>query len=122
MLTDSITNVLAQIGMGGDKAAHSRYTAHFTTREELMDAYRYAWLPRKLVDLPVHDALRQWRKWNGEPDDIEKLEAIEARLQVQQRTKEAMINARLFGDRKSTRLNSSHVRISYAVFCLKKKK
>src|SRR3989442_11972935 len=25
------------------------------------------------------------------------------------------------GDRKSTRLNSSHVRISYAVFCLKKK-
>src|SRR5690554_4657698 len=28
--------------------------------------------------------------------------------------------ARLCGDRKSTRLNSSHVRISYAVFCLKK--
>src|SRR5690349_22474142 len=25
------------------------------------------------------------------------------------------------GDRKSTRLNSSHVEISYAVFCLKKK-
>src|SRR5690554_7410010 len=25
-----------------------------------------------------------------------------------------------WGDRKSTRLNSSHVRISYAVFCLKK--
>src|SRR5436305_10390769 len=28
----------------------------------------------------------------------------------------------LHPDRKSTRLNSSHVRISYAVFCLKKKK
>src|SRR5438874_6415099 len=27
-----------------------------------------------------------------------------------------------WGDRKSTRLNSSHVEISYAVFCLKKKK
>src|SRR5687768_17847789 len=27
-----------------------------------------------------------------------------------------------FGDRKSTRLNSSHGYISYAVFCLKKKK
>src|SRR5690554_7085191 len=27
-----------------------------------------------------------------------------------------------YSDRKSTRLNSSHVRISYAVFCLKKKK
>src|SRR5204862_7602515 len=30
--------------------------------------------------------------------------------------------ARPHGDRKSTRLNSSHVEISYAVFCLKKKK
>src|SRR3989442_9951699 len=29
---------------------------------------------------------------------------------------------RIAEDRKSTRLNSSHVRISYAVFCLKKKK
>src|SRR5690606_40931531 len=29
---------------------------------------------------------------------------------------------RVPGDRKSTRLNSSHVKISYAVFCLKKKK
>src|SRR3712207_8427755 len=28
----------------------------------------------------------------------------------------------LCGDRKSTRLNSSHANISYAVFCLKKKK
>src|SRR5262245_63768142 len=30
--------------------------------------------------------------------------------------------ARDHGDRKSTRLNSSHLGISYAVFCLKKKK
>src|SRR5689334_24797937 len=30
--------------------------------------------------------------------------------------------ARLFPDRKSTRLNSSHSSISYAVFCLKKKR
>src|SRR5690348_18158626 len=29
---------------------------------------------------------------------------------------------KLLGDRKSTRLNSSHPSISYAVFCLKKKK
>src|SRR5690606_39590472 len=28
----------------------------------------------------------------------------------------------MLADRKSTRLNSSHVKISYAVFCLKKKK
>src|SRR5688572_32261775 len=32
------------------------------------------------------------------------------------------LNAKNDGDRKSTRLNSSHSQISYAVFCLKKKK
>src|SRR3989442_10667486 len=34
----------------------------------------------------------------------------------------AACDRRARADRKSTRLNSSHVRISYAVFCLKKKK
>src|SRR5690606_22642224 len=36
----------------------------------------------------------------------------------------AVVQLRLdaVGDRKSTRLNSSHVKISYAVFCLKKKR
>src|SRR5699024_11359783 len=35
---------------------------------------------------------------------------------------EPLVVLRVFTDRKSTRLNSSHVSISYAVFCLKKKK
>src|SRR5256885_10182793 len=35
--------------------------------------------------------------------------------------REPAIVERLAGDRKSTRLNSSHLVISYAVFCLKKK-
>src|SRR3712207_7350374 len=38
------------------------------------------------------------------------------------RTKQHRRNAGLSEDRKSTRLNSSHANISYAVFCLKKKK
>src|SRR2546426_6666756 len=35
---------------------------------------------------------------------------------------QAVKNRRVLKDRKSTRLNSSHLVISYAVFCLKKKK
>src|SRR5438874_7304632 len=38
------------------------------------------------------------------------------------RTTAARLLGLTWGDRKSTRLNSSHVEISYAVFCLKKKK
>src|SRR5690606_40373781 len=37
-------------------------------------------------------------------------------------TRRWMIAPATLGDRKSTRLNSSHVKNSYAVFCLKKKK
>src|SRR5690606_28453476 len=64
---------------------------------------------------------------------------VEARVPVisdrNPRRRLALMAARFFGaqpatiaavtgtkDRKSTRLNSSHVKISYAVFCLKKKK
>src|SRR5690349_1021182 len=36
--------------------------------------------------------------------------------------KNKLVTAGIYSDRKSTRLNSSHVEISYAVFCLKKKK
>src|SRR5690349_23953053 len=37
-------------------------------------------------------------------------------------TNDVKLSGPLQRDRKSTRLNSSHVEISYAVFCLKKKK
>src|SRR2546430_5285910 len=40
----------------------------------------------------------------------------------QQPGQHAPAGAVVGGDRKSTRLNSSHSQISYAVFCLKKKK
>src|SRR3712207_7364798 len=36
--------------------------------------------------------------------------------------KDIVVIGRVIADRKSTRLNSSHANISYAVFCLKKKK
>src|SRR3712207_8057391 len=55
--------------------------------------------------------------------------AIEQRVQrhhgvvvLRRRVHEVDDDAGLLADRKSTRLNSSHANISYAVFCLKKKK
>src|SRR2546422_4499045 len=41
---------------------------------------------------------------------------------AQEVDRETFFHTRESGDRKSTRLNSSHGYISYAVFCLKKKK
>src|SRR5438874_10676514 len=50
------------------------------------------------------------------------LGALYVRLGKTERAIEVLRAASHFEDRKSTRLNSSHVEISYAVFCLKKKK
>src|SRR2546430_5942867 len=41
---------------------------------------------------------------------------------AEERAADPLHQAREAGDRKSTRLNSSHSQISYAVFCLKKKR
>src|SRR2546429_6267620 len=51
----------------------------------------------------------------------EKKRRDEARLYTDEHIM-ALENCKLCRDRKSTRLNSSHGYISYAVFCLKKKK
>src|SRR3989442_8186796 len=50
------------------------------------------------------------------------LRYLTERLSQQSTQSSLYVGVVLLLDRKSTRLNSSHVRISYAVFCLKKKK
>src|SRR5256885_7241671 len=69
----------------------------------------------EIYTLSLHDALPIWREL----------------LRRNDRAREHITIAAIFGrdarrdivqDRKSTRLNSSHLVISYAVFCLKKKK
>src|SRR3712207_8540487 len=55
------------------------------------------------------------------PDHINEEPAILARIRSGQRVEHYETVRRRKEDRKSTRLNSSHANISYAVFCLKKK-
>src|SRR5256886_11106263 len=56
------------------------------------------------------------------PDDGNRYELIDASLHVTPPPSYGHNAVGLRIDRKSTRLNSSHSQISYAVFCLKKKK
>src|SRR5436305_8618681 len=77
--------------------------------------------PTEIYTLSLHDALPILQ--GNVARQVEFLWFAEARPEVQRASVGADLV--LFGaggaDRKSTRLNSSHVRISYAVFCLKKK-
>src|SRR3712207_8810381 len=55
-------------------------------------------------------------------DDRQGFDVIHARGLVQTfHTRQGRTRSQVTADRKSTRLNSSHANISYAVFCLKKK-
>src|SRR5690606_40379520 len=60
---------------------------------------------------------------DDEPIEHRRDRAARQRMGEQQAIEPAIAaQAEIARDRKSTRLNSSHVKISYAVFCLKKKK
>src|SRR5439155_22396501 len=82
----------------------------------------------EIYTLSLHDALPISGEGNCTIDALDFpieaacLESIDGALEHDV----GLIGAEPFGlhglDRKSTRLNSSHVAISYAVFCLKKKK
>src|SRR5207302_11135529 len=73
---------------------------------------RKSLLPRPaIVRLAVPAASRANRSW---PKQAERCERARVPLD------EAEVEKVTGLDRKSTRLNSSHVKISYAVFCLKK--
>src|SRR3712207_7428263 len=75
-----------------------------------------------LVQLPLADRMmRQLR--DGERERLELLaRAADASSDERRRIAGSLHDGIVQEDRKSTRLNSSHANISYAVFCLKKKK
>lgn len=96
-ITDSLTNLVANLGTDRDKAASSYYAPHLLSDVQLADAYRYAWLPRKIVDCPPMDATRNWRAWQGSSAQIEALEAEEKRLNLRAKVRDAMVKARTLG-------------------------
>lgn len=94
---DSLKNLVANLGTPRDKAAGSFYAQTYLSDAEAMNAYRGAWLPQKIVDIPALDACRNWRAWNAEAEQISAIEAEETRLGVRGKVLEALVKARLFG-------------------------
>src|SRR5436305_13034159 len=73
----------------------------------------------EIYTLSLHDALPISRDGRGRDQDPRPGRPFRDDRVHRRRGRAGADEAR--EDRKSTRLNSSHVRISYAVFCLKKK-
>src|SRR3712207_1757571 len=81
------------------------------------------------IKLVSHAPFESKEKALKEGADILSSVVVEDKIVQRKRVKDTDIGKKLQGqvndlkkDRKSTRLNSSHANISYAVFCLKKKK
>src|SRR3712207_8028706 len=81
--------------------------------------------PPRSTLFPYTTLFRSPRNAGGQPRSARDTQAALAAHRVgaaQMRARLAQDHILSEADRKSTRLNSSHANISYAVFCLKKKK
>jgi len=94
---DSIVNIFTGQGLTKGKAHGATYAFTPMDPMELEAAYRGSWLARKVIDIPAMDMCREWRDWQAENDQIEKIEAEEKRLNVRGKALEAKTKARLYG-------------------------
>lgn len=94
---DTLRNLVANLGTPRDKASSSTYATPCVTDEQLLNAYRGAWLPKKVVDVPALDACRKWRNWQAEKDQITAIEREEKRLGLKAKILQAMTVGRLLG-------------------------
>src|SRR3712207_8104993 len=86
--------------------------------------FPYTTLFRSVVLQPrVFDIERLFENVAGRHERAAQAKAVAIRIDVDPLADQMVADPdRVEQDRKSTRLNSSHANISYAVFCLKKKK
>jgi hypothetical protein len=96
-LWDRLTNVMSGMGTTADKRTQSFYNFVPLAPDQAEAGYRSSWLIRKIVDIPPFDMTREWRDWQAESSDIEKIEAEEKRLQIKAKCQRALVLARLFG-------------------------
>src|SRR5688572_25405283 len=104
---------LAALGMIKGEAAAANAEMHIVP-ERLARAIRDAAEELVAGKLDEHFPLDIFQTGSGTSTNMNANEVIANRA--------CQLGGKPIGDRKSTRLNSSHSQISYAVFCLKKKK
>ena len=96
-LNDGLGDYVSGLGTTRDKMASAAYVDRFLSDWELMNAYRSAWLPRRIVDIPAEDSTNEGRDWQASADQIELIEAEENRLGLWQKLADVQSKARLFG-------------------------
>ncbi len=94
---DSLQNLVSGMGTDRDKQSGTTYEQPSVETQQYKNAFRGAWLPRRVVSQVAEDCFRKWRNWQAEPTQISKIEALEKRLDVRAKMERALIMARLLG-------------------------
>src|SRR5947209_19835192 len=97
------------------------YASCFAARLDTVFFYFNDTPTTEIYTLSLHDALPIFKECREKDLTYQAPLSMTVRF-VNKDTGEIREQTVFMGDRKSTRLNSSHANISYAVFCLKKKK
>lgn len=97
LTSDTLINLTSGLGTVRDKAAGGMFVLPLLDKNQVDNAYRGDWIARKIVDIPAFDETREWRDWQADKPQIEKIEAEEARLGVQSKVSKARKLARLYG-------------------------
>lgn len=96
VIGDGFANMLTGLGHFDLKASANNYVMPVPDAQ-LEAAYRTSTWFGKIVDIPAHDATREWRAWKGEQDHINAIDAEERRLGIQQKVLQAIQWQRLYG-------------------------
>jgi hypothetical protein len=96
-VADTLLNFVSGLGTAKDPRSATQFIFNELNRTQLEQMYRSDWLARRIVDLPAEDATREWRQWTGDRAKLEKIDALEKKLDIQKKTRQALQRARLYG-------------------------
>lgn len=96
-LFDSLRNLVSGLGMTRGKTIGDTFGFETVLPPEAEAMYRGDWLARKIIDIIPADMTREWRVWQGEQDEQERLYAVETALGVRAKVAAALRWARLYG-------------------------
>jgi hypothetical protein len=94
---DSLLNVVTGIGTAKDPRTSTRYHLTLLEKNVLEHMYRGDWMARRFVDLPAHDASREWRTWQMDGKKAQKVKDLENKFFVQRKFYQALVRSRLYG-------------------------
>lgn len=94
---DTLINLMMGLGTEKDKLRGTQFGYNGLDKGQLDKAYRGDWIARKIVDIPAYDSFREWRTWDVDTKEADRIRAQEKTLKIQRKSMLAEIRGRLYG-------------------------